>query len=397
MSRACLEFGGIHGNLCELYKKIGATRVYVYFQLLEIMSEITVGAGKFLRLLDYLETIGLDAEAIAGSVNLRVSRIRELDPHYRLPALQYARLYQAGVTELQKLRKPIPWGAGLGTEAFELMCHCIISAKTLGDALRLAQRFEKLVYPLVGYNIRLLDDGDSPSVKLSYRVRIEEDGSPLAPGHWDRAAFQDTVAKASGLEVWHALCGWLTGRPLEAEEVRVAAPFLSREYTEALSAVFNCPLYFDADENTLTFSRQALDRRLVHTSDSLAEFLDGIVYHLIAAEKAPASTSSAIKSLVSIDLPGGMPSFTAVAESLHMSESSLRRRLQKENTSYQALKDEIRCDVAIDKLLNEKMTIADLAEHLGFTEPSSFVRSFKGWTGQTPKAYRERIEELGRA
>jgi AraC-like DNA-binding protein len=301
------------------------------------------------------------------------------------------------VKEMQKLGHPIPWAAGLGTEAFELMCHCIISCRTLGEALHLAERYDRLLYPLIGYNIKLLDDGDSPSVKLSYRVNVEEEGSALAPGNWDRSGYQSIVARASGLEVWHAFCGWLTGRPLEAEEVRVAAPFLSQEYFEALAAVFNCPLYFDASENTLKFPREALERRLVHTRDSLAEFIDGMVYHLIAAERAPASTSSAIKSLVSIDLHRGMPSFTAVAESLHMSESSLRRRLQKENTSYQALKDEIRCEVAIDKLLNEKLSIADLAEYLGFTEPSSFVRSFKGWTGQTPKAYRERIMSLGQA
>jgi AraC-like DNA-binding protein len=77
-----------------------------------------------------------------------------------------------------------------------------------------------------------------------------------------------------------------------------------------------------------------------------------------------------------------------------MSESSLRRRLQKEDTSYQALKDEVRCEVAINKLLHEKAKIADLADYLGFTEPSSFVRSFKGWTGDTPSSYRERMLSL---
>ena len=50
-----------------------------------------------------------------------------------------------------------------------------------------------------------------------------------------------------------------------------------------------------------------------------------------------------------------------------------------------------------DKLLNEELSVADLAEYLVFPEPSSFVRSFKGWTGQTPRAYRERIAALGRA
>ena len=53
-----------------------------------------------------------------------------------------------------------------------------------------------------------------------------------------------------------------------------------------------------------------LERRLVHTRESLAEFLDSSVYHLIAVEREPASTSAAIKSLVSIDLPLGLPSFS---------------------------------------------------------------------------------------
>ncbi|MDX1734726.1 MAG: AraC family transcriptional regulator, partial [Halioglobus sp.] len=112
-------------------------------------------------------------------------------------------------------------------------------------------------------------------------------------------------------------------------------------------------------------------------------------------DRSRASTSAAIKSLISIDLPGGLPSFTAIARSLHMSESSLRRRLQSESTSYQALKDEVRCEVAIDKLLNQDEKVADIADYLGFTEPSSFVRSFKSWTGETPKGYKDRVQSMG--
>jgi AraC-like DNA-binding protein len=52
--------------------------------------------------------------------------------------------------------------------------------------------------------------------------------------------------------------------------------------------------------------------------------------------------------------------------------------------------------VAVDKLLHEDARVADLADLLGFTEPSSFVRSFKGWTGYTPKAYKDRVQALGR-
>ena len=173
------------------------------------------------------------------------------------------------------------------------------------------------------------------------------------------------------------------------------APKVNREYRDSLERIFACPVYFDAADNSFSFRRELLERRIVHTSDSLAEFLKNSVYHLIAMDRIPASTTAAIKSLVSIDLPTGMPSFAAVASMLYMSESSLRRRLQAENTSYQAIKDEVRCEVAIDKLLNENARVADLAEFLGFTEASSFVRSFKSWTGYTPKCYKEKMQSLG--
>lgn len=359
------------------------------------MSELTVAAGKFVRLLDYLEKIGLDAGAIAARIHLVPQKIIALDDDEQLPALQYSRLYQEAVGEMQTLGRPIPWAAGLGSEAFELMCRCIISTRTLGEALRIAERYDRLLYPLLGYSVRLLDDPEQPLARLSYRVKLEGDDTVMAPSTWDRSDTRATLARASGLIAWGAFCGWLTGQRVKFKRVKIAAPNIGEAYEARLERVFHCDIEFDADENSLSFERNVLERRLVHTAESLTEFLDASVYHLIAVDSQPASTSAAIKSLVSIDLSRGLPSFAAVAKTLHMSESSLRRRLQRENTSYQALKDEIRCEVAIDQLLNRNAKVADVAEYLGFTEPSSFVRSFKSWTGQTPNGYRERMQALG--
>ena len=219
---------------------------------------------------------------------------------------------------------------------------------------------------MIGHNMRLVREADR--AVLSYRVKTDST-SPLVPEQWDRAEFQDTVAKASGLAIWHAVCGWLVGESLETQELKIDAPYLNEAYHDSLASVFRCPVTFDAGENTFSFSLDQLDRE-------------------------PTSTSAAIRSLITIDLPSGLPSFAHISEQLHMSESSLRRRLQKEQTSYQNLKDEVRCQVAVDRLLNEEIKVADLSEYLGFTEPSSFVRSFKGWTGETPKTYREKMRLL---
>lgn len=356
------------------------------------MSEVTIAASKFLRLFDYIERVGLDVDAISSATNLSARRIAELPPEQGLPARHYSKLYKESVLHMQALNQPLPWGAGVGSEAFDLMCHCMIGARTLGEALDLASRFERLTYPLIGHNIRLTRDGETAT--LSYRIKVDDENSAFVPSHWDRANSRETTARSSGLRLWHALCGWLVGEALDAKQVNIAAPYLNDAHDESLATVFRCPISYDTQENTLQFAQHQLDRRLVHTSDSLREFLDDAVYQLIVIDQVPASTSAAIKSLITIDLPAGLPSFARVSEHLHMSESSLRRRLQKEHTSYQSLKDEVRCQVAIDRLVNENLKVAELSEYLGFTEPSSFVRSFKNWTGETPRSYREKMQAL---
>jgi AraC-like DNA-binding protein len=268
----------------------------------------------------------------------------------------------------------------------------MISERTLGDALAIASRYEKMLYPMIGHRVALAVEGEEAC--LSYQIKFTERGAALAPEHWDRAGYQDTVAKASGLLVWRSLCGWLIGECLEVTRVGVAAPFLNMAYRDSLTTKFGCSVQFDAQENQFFFPAAQLHRRLVHTTASLREFLANTIYQLIIVDREPSSTSAAIRSLISIDLATGLPSFTDVAQQLHMSESSLRRRLQHEATTYQQLKDEVRCQVAVDKLLNEDTKIAELSDYLGFTEPSSFVRSFKNWTGETPRSYREKIQSV---
>ena len=71
-----------------------------------------------------------------------------------------------------------------------------------------------------------------------------------------------------------------------------------------------------------------------------------------------------------------------------MSARTLRRRLDKEGTSYQRIKDGARRDAAIAFLNNPALTVSDVAELIGFSDPSAFHRSFKRWTGVSPGEYR---------
>jgi AraC-like DNA-binding protein len=71
-----------------------------------------------------------------------------------------------------------------------------------------------------------------------------------------------------------------------------------------------------------------------------------------------------------------------------MSARTLRRRLEREGTSYQRIKDNARRDLAIGLLRRGGMTVSEVAERAGFSDASAFHRSFKKWTGHSPGSYR---------
>lgn len=53
----------------------------------------------------------------------------------------------------------------------------------------------------------------------------------------------------------------------------------------------------------------------------------------------------------------------------------------------------MRRDAAIYYLNRSSHTINEIAELMGFSEPSTFHRAFKKWTGLTPGAYRQNSED----
>ncbi|MEM9305506.1 MAG: helix-turn-helix transcriptional regulator, partial [Pseudomonadota bacterium] len=66
-----------------------------------------------------------------------------------------------------------------------------------------------------------------------------------------------------------------------------------------------------------------------------------------------------------------------------------------EGATFQEIKDNVRRDQAVFLLLHEEATVNQVADRLGFSEPSTFHRAFKKWTGMAPGEYRD--AQLARA
>lgn len=83
------------------------------------------------------------------------------------------------------------------------------------------------------------------------------------------------------------------------------------------------------------------------------------------------------------------PDIQAAADALGYSRRTLTRRLREEGASFLQIKDQLRRTVALQLLIRNKLPVESITVQIGFTDLSTFHRSFKKWTGTTPLAYRE--------
>ena len=101
------------------------------------------------------------------------------------------------------------------------------------------------------------------------------------------------------------------------------------------------------------------------------------------------TVTAQVKGLLSQGLktPQGCNNIDQIATQLHTTARSLRRNLKVEGSRFQQLLDNCRRDYAIELLGEQHCNVAEVAERLGFSEPRSFSRAFKQWTGSAPSHY----------
>jgi AraC-like DNA-binding protein len=255
------------------------------------------------------------------------------------------------------------------TGTFATMCALISDCPNLEAVYRRAFDFCRLFEPMVG--MRLEQQGDE--VKLVTVIEGDVDD----PLHF----FQESI-----LVIWHRLGSWLIGQPAEliGAEFSYPEPAHGDEYRH----IFHCPLAFGADETALTFDKRFLNAPVIRDKSEMRQFLKTSPADLLSRPDESNTFTGRIRALIGRDLSQSLPDFEWIAAELNTSPQTLRRRLKQENTSFQEIKDLLRRDMAIYYLSRPDLAINDIAFRVGFTEPSTFHRAFKKWTGVTPGAYR---------
>lgn len=292
-----------------------------------------------------------------------------------ISAMQYTRLSRQILSFLQDETFGLSFGRGVTPGAFRMMCYCILSCENLGKAIRRACDFYRTFFEADAQLTMNVQDG---------RAIV---GYAGMPGSELRKV---EATDAYGLSMWHRFFCWLTGRSIALDEIHFKGAEPALEKQDKYRELFQCVVMFGQSRDEMVFDAKLLSSPLVHTEQSLKEFLRTAPYQLmvINTDSTASSLINRVRALIGHDFSQGFPSFEKITQSLNMSAPTLRRRLKAEGTTFQQLKDGCRRDASMAYLSNPDLSINAVAALMGFTDPSAFHRSFKKWTGMTPGDYR---------
>ena len=159
-------------------------------------------------------------------------------------------------------------------------------------------------------------------------------------------------------------------------------------YEEVYQKAFHAPVSFDADYSEICLPLEDMDAPLVGGNREIANQFDQLVENYLT-ELDETDIVTKARQVIIEQLPSGKCSRQGVATKLGVSSSALQLRLARQETSFQALLDDVRQSLALTYIQQERIPITEIAFLIGFADTSSFSRIFRKWTGLTPSKYRE--------
>lgn len=153
---------------------------------------------------------------------------------------------------------------------------------------------------------------------------------------------------------------------------------------------FRAPLTFNGASCAIILPLDVADEELPSWNSEMAAFNDQQMEKYLSTLQT-ANLSSKVKKRIVEHLPSGDATLENVASDLALSTRTLQRMLSQENTGFMQLLEETRKELARGYVSQHTMDLTEIAFLLGFSDLSSFSRSFKRWTGQPPNHYRKSI------
>lgn len=291
------------------------------------------------------------------------------NPEARISYVQYAGLTRNALRLTNNPALGLDVGRNTGIPQMGVLALAILSSPTLGAALEVAIRYNRVLAP--AWQLELRVEGD----RAIFSAR---EGIPLAPF----ALFSTEVV----LVAFDTQGRALYGKSLPVRGVKWATP--KPAHADLYRQFYDVPMLFEQHTTEIEFDAAVLEERIAFADPATSKLAEQMCAHLTVPSANSGGLVEQVRRLM-VTSRGRPPDLDELARALQTSTRSLRRSLQEMGASYLELLDESRRIRAEEWVRATQMTFQEMAERLGFSNVRSFRRAFKRWTGHTPGGYRE--------
>ncbi|HEX5607308.1 MAG TPA: AraC family transcriptional regulator [Candidatus Binatia bacterium] len=332
-----------------------------------ISSSVTIG------LIEALTDAGLAANKVLESLDLDPAVFSRADGF--IPCSSFARLLERAAELTGDFAFGLCFGARSNPKNIGALAYAVLNSVTVAAAFGTAARYLHVHNEAAQVTLR---EANSVSY-MTYSVQ-----------HLD--VHESRQFTEYGIAIALNTLRVMVGSQWSPREVHFAhePPPTSVEHLQ----LFRAPVLFSCATNALVMDREFCQQPIPAADPTLFKVLSGYLENVLSHLPKEDPRLELIRRSIAEAIKHGNPSLGHVANALACSTRTLQRQLNTCATDFRTLLDDTRKRLAEAYLKDSKNTLTQIAFLLGYSEVSTFNRSFKRWTGKTPLDYRRSLRAM---
>ena len=197
-----------------------------------------------------------------------------------------------------------------------------------------------------------------------------------------RQSYSNEMAMAQAMVIMKTLCG------NQFKPKSVHFNHARKSDSTIYERIFRSPVHFEQSKTELIFDSELNNQPILRADPLLKEILTRQIEQIKTDEFM--DIRSQVEPLIRRSLQSQRYQIDRVAKHLSLHPRTLQRKLKDAGMNYSKIVEDIRKDVATERLKNSNITIMQLSDYLGYNDNTAFTRAFKKWFGETPVQWRKK-------
>ena len=252
---------------------------------------------------------------------------------------------------------------------FNIVAYSVMNCGTLGEALADFERYQRLISEAA----HLAFESEPGFARIVYTPL---EGTTVFSRHQIEAV----------ITIIAGFTQWLVGEAIHLQEITFTHP--TPVSISEHERIFGCPILFSQNANSMLIESSWMNRPLPGADPNIRKI------HQAEAEQRLLELDDSPITLRVFRCFESSQRFSwtreEMAKEMALSTRTLQRYLQQAQTSFKELFDTYQHQHALRLLAQPELTLQEITEKLGFSEPSTFYRAFNRWEGITPGEYRKK-------